>query len=143
MPLTAIDLIKNKLLARLESIEPGKVDHYFEHWNRLLGYISDDYAIQERFFRQYYNAFKDQLKAVHQVPVATRSNLIQIYEKLINHELRIPLEYLAGLFTAGDPRLVESLAKFAYMRGASDVVIDWIDDEISHMGYEYKTKEQL
>ena len=29
MPLTAIDLIKNKLLARLESIEPGKVDHYF------------------------------------------------------------------------------------------------------------------
>ena len=29
------------------------------------------------------------------------------------------------------------------MRGASDVVIDWIDDEISHMGYEYKTKEQL
>ena len=36
-----------------------------------------------------------------------------------------------------------ALAKFAYMRGASDVVIDWIDDEISHMGYEYKTREQL
>ena len=86
IPLTAIDLIKNKLLARLESIEPGKVDHYFEHWNRLLGYLSDDYAIQERFFRQYYNAFRDQLKEVHRVPVATRSNLIQIYEKLINHD---------------------------------------------------------
>lgn len=86
VPLTAIDLIKNKLLARLESIEPGKVDHYFGHWNRLLGYLGDDYAIQERFFRQYYNAFRDQLKAVHQVPVATRSNLIHIYEKLINHD---------------------------------------------------------
>ncbi len=88
MPLTVIDLIKNKLLARLESIEPGKVDHYFEHWNRLLGYLGDDYAIQERFFRHYYNAFKDQLKAVHQVSVATRSNLIQIYEKLINYDAK-------------------------------------------------------
>jgi hypothetical protein len=88
MPLTAIDLIKNKLLARLEDIEPGKVDDYFGHWNRLLGFLGDDYAIQERFFRQYYNAFKDQLKAVYQVPVATRSNLIQIYEQLIKHDAK-------------------------------------------------------
>ena len=88
MPLTAIDLIKNKLLARLESDEPGKVDHYFGHWNRLLGYLGDDYAIQERFFRQYYNAFKDEFKAAIQVPVATRSNLIQIYEKFINHDAK-------------------------------------------------------
>ena len=96
MPLTAIDLIKNKLLARLESIEPGKVDHYFGHWNRLLGYLGDDYAIQERFFRQYYNAFKDQLKAVHQVPIATRSNLIQIYEKLINHDAKDCLQKISA-----------------------------------------------
>ncbi len=96
MPLTAIDLIKNKLLARLESIEPGKVDHYFGQWNRLLGYLGDDYAIQERFFRQYYNAFKDQLKAVHQVPVATRSNLIQIYEKLINHDAKDCLQKISA-----------------------------------------------
>lgn len=88
MPLTAIDLIKNRLLARLETIEPGRIDYYFEHWNRLLGYLGDDYAIQERFFRQYYNAFKDQLKTVHQVPIATRSNLIQIYERLINHDAK-------------------------------------------------------
>ena len=96
MPLTAIDLIKNKLLARLESIEPGKVDHYFGHWSRLLGYLGDDYAIQERFFRQYYNAFKDQLKAIHQVPVATRSNLIQIYEKLINHDAKDCLQKISA-----------------------------------------------
>jgi uncharacterized protein with ParB-like and HNH nuclease domain len=67
MPLTAIDLIKNKLLARLEFIEPGRVDHYFEHWNRLLAYLGDDYSIQERFFRQYYNAFKEELKHIHRV----------------------------------------------------------------------------
>ncbi len=88
MPLTAIDLIKNKLLARLESKEPGRVDLYFGDWNRLLGYLGDDYAIQERFFRQYYNAFRDHLKMVHQVPVATRSNLIQIYEKLITYDAK-------------------------------------------------------
>lgn len=98
MPLTAIDLIKNKLLARLEAIEPGKVDQYFGQWNRLLGYLGDDYSIQERFFRQYYNAFKDSLKTVYQVPVATRSNLIQIYEKLINHDAK---DCLHKISTAG------------------------------------------
>ena len=98
MPLTAIDLIKNKLLARLESIEPGKMDNYFNQWNRLLGYLEDDYAVQERFFRQYYNAFKDELKAVHQVPMATRSNLIEIYEKLINHDAK---DFLQRINAAG------------------------------------------
>lgn len=85
MSLTAIDLIKNKLLARLDSTKPGSVGHYSEQWDRLLGYLGDDSAIQERFFRQYYNAFREQLREVYQVPVATRSNLIQIYERLIDH----------------------------------------------------------
>lgn len=96
MPLTAVDLIKNKLLAKLESIEPGKVGRYFEVWNRLLGYLGDDYAIQERYFRQYYNAFKDELKTVHHVPVATRTNLIQIYEKLINHDAQDCLQKISA-----------------------------------------------
>jgi hypothetical protein len=96
MPLTAIDLIKNKLLARLESIEEGKIDHYFGDWNRLLGYLGDDYSIQERFFRHYYNAFKDELKSVYQVPVATRSNLIQIYEKLIINDAKGCLQNISG-----------------------------------------------
>jgi Protein of unknown function DUF262/Protein of unknown function (DUF1524) len=102
MALTAIDLIKNKLLAHLESIEPGKVDYYFGHWNKLLGCLGDDYAIQERFFRQYYNAFKDELNAPFRKDdekkkdplgvVATRSNLIQIYEKLINRDAKACLQ---------------------------------------------------
>ena len=96
LPLTAVDMIKNKFLAKLESIEPGKVDHYFGSWNRLLGYLGDDYAVQERYFRQYYNAFKDDLKEVHQVPVATRSNLIQIYEKLINHDAKDCLQKISS-----------------------------------------------
>jgi uncharacterized protein with ParB-like and HNH nuclease domain len=108
MPLTAIDLIKNKLLARLETTEPGKVDHYFDVWNKLLGYLGDDYSIQERFFRHYYNAFKDQLNLPFRKdedkkkdplgPVATRSNLIQIYERLINQDAR---HHLQAIRSAG------------------------------------------
>jgi hypothetical protein len=96
--LSAIDLIKNKLLARLESLEPGKIDHYFIHWNKLLGYLGDDYSNQERFFRQYYNGFREDLKEIIQVPVATRSNLIQIYERLINHDVK---DCLKSLLAAG------------------------------------------
>ena len=108
MPLTAIDLIKNKLLARLETTEPGKVDHYFDVWNKLLGYLGDDYSVQERFFRHYYNAFKDPLnvpfrkdedkKKAPLGPVATRSNLIQIYEKLINQDAK---HHLQAIRSAG------------------------------------------
>jgi hypothetical protein len=102
MPLTAVDLIKNKLLARLETTEPGKVDHYFDVWNKLLAYLSDDYGVQERFFRHYYNAFKDELNVPFRKdddkkkdplgPVATRSNLIHIYEKLINQDAKSHLQ---------------------------------------------------
>ena len=107
-PLTAIDLIKNKLLARLETTEPGRVDHYFDVWNKLLEYLGDDYSVQERFFRHYYNAFKDTLNEPFRSeedkkkdplgPVATRSNLIQIYEKLINQNAQ---HHLQAIRSAG------------------------------------------
>lgn len=87
VPLTPIDLIKNKLLAKLEQIDPGHIDQHFNNWNYLLNYLGDDYTVQERFFRQYYNAFNNELKPiikdVQNASVATRSNLIKIYEKLI------------------------------------------------------------
>lgn len=96
IPLTAIDLIKNKLLAQLESTDPGRVDYYFDVWNKLLEFLGDDYSVQERFFRHYYNAFKESLNEPFRNvedtkkdplgPIATRSNLIQIYEKLFNQD---------------------------------------------------------
>lgn len=102
VPLTAIDLIKNKLLAQLESIEPGKVDNYFNNWNSLLSYLGEDYSVQERFFRQYYNAFKYELNAPFRKkgdkkkdplgPIATRTNLIHIYEKLVSYDAKNFLE---------------------------------------------------
>jgi uncharacterized protein with ParB-like and HNH nuclease domain len=86
VPLTAIDLIKNKLLAKLEADDIGQIDKHFTNWMKVLGALGDDYAVQERYFRQYYNAFKPKLKDIVSVPVATKSNLIHVYEKLISHD---------------------------------------------------------
>lgn len=86
VPLTAIDLIKNKLLAVLESKDPGSIDTQYNRWKKVIDALGDDYAVQERFFRQYYNGFKPDLKNIVSVPVATKSNLMQVYEKLIAHD---------------------------------------------------------
>lgn len=99
VPLSAIDLIKNKLLAKLERVDSEhSIDEHFATWNQLLTYLGDDYSIQERFFRQYYNAFKDTLKAGPNMTMATRSNLIAIYEKLIDRE---PITFLSDIKKAG------------------------------------------
>lgn len=86
VPLTAIDLIKNKLLAVLESQESGTIDKQYNRWKRVMDALGEDYTVQERFFRQYYNAYKPALRNVVSVPVATKSNLMQIYDKLIAHD---------------------------------------------------------
>lgn len=86
VPLTAVDLIKNKLLAKLEQQQPGNIDLHFDQWQKVIKALSDDYALQERYFRQYYNAFKPELKSIISVPIATKSNLMKVYEQLINHD---------------------------------------------------------
>lgn len=95
-PLTAIDLMKNLIMARAES-NNLTIDDCFNRWRMLLGNLSDDYGIQERFFRHYYNAFKHRLNEPFQSDndrkkdplgvVATRSNLLNIFENLINKDL--------------------------------------------------------
>ena len=95
-PLTAIDLMKNLILARAE--RAGLTcDDCFEDWQTLLSYLTDDYSTQERFFRQYYNAFKNRLNEPFRTDgqrkkdplgyIATRSNLLSIFEELINRDL--------------------------------------------------------
>jgi hypothetical protein len=85
-PLSIIDLIKNSLLAEFEKTEKGSIDTYYEKWKELLEYLGDDYTVQERFFRYYYDAFKTKLQGIYSVSVATRSNLIHIYEALIKND---------------------------------------------------------
>lgn len=97
VPLTAIDLIKNKLLAVLESKDPGSIDKHYNRWKKVIDALGDDYGVQERFFRQYYNAFKPDLKDIVSVPVATKSNLMHVYEKLIAHDAESFLQAMIRL----------------------------------------------
>jgi len=87
VPLSALDLIKNNLLSALEKKMPDSIHDNFTRWTRLLENLSDDYAVQERYLRQYYNAFKYKKEVVvPKIPLATRSNIIYIYEKLIDKD---------------------------------------------------------
>ncbi len=89
VPLSAIDLIKNKLLGHLQKIDKeSDLDENFDRWNNILSNLTDEYKIQERFLRQFYNAFnQEKTIKVDKKPKALRSNLIHIYEELINRDV--------------------------------------------------------
>lgn len=83
IPLSAIDIIKNNLLAELDKRPDYGIDRAFDEWKELIDLLPDP-AVQERFLRQLYNMFK----YLKQVEVkgctrATRSNLITIYDTLL------------------------------------------------------------
>ncbi len=53
----------------------------------MLENLTDDYSVQERYLRQFYNAFKFKDKiGVKGFALATRSNIIHIYENLIDKD---------------------------------------------------------
>lgn len=86
VPLSAMDIIKNKLLAQMEKKYDVGVDESFGRWQGIVEAIPE--AIdQERFLRHFYNAFKhrDEIK-VEKATRATRSVTIRIYETLINRD---------------------------------------------------------
>lgn len=92
-PLTPIDLIKNSLLAKAESTPGTSMDDAYNRWQQWLEALGDDYATQERFFRQFYNSMKDEYTmTVKGAPIALRSNLIRIYEDLIGRDVRDLIE---------------------------------------------------
>jgi uncharacterized protein with ParB-like and HNH nuclease domain len=84
VPLSAMDIIKNKMLAQLEKKHNVDINVSFERWRGIVESIPDA-KDQERFLRHFYNAFKhrDEIK-VEKIPRATRSSIIRIYETLIN-----------------------------------------------------------
>jgi uncharacterized protein DUF262/uncharacterized protein DUF1524 len=83
IPLSAIDIIKNNLLAELDKRPDYGIDRAFDEWKELIDQLPDP-AVQERFLRQLYNMFK-YLKRVEVKGCtrATRSNLIIIYDTLL------------------------------------------------------------
>ena len=93
VPLSAVDLIKNTLLSKI-GCDDSDLDYYFEQWQEILRRLGDDYTTQERFFRQNYDAFRRAANRPYAVEgkqfplgsVATRSNLLAIYERRIGDD---------------------------------------------------------
>jgi uncharacterized protein with ParB-like and HNH nuclease domain len=85
VPLSAIDIIKNKMLAEMEKQHRINIDESYERWQEIIGAIPDA-ADQERFLRHFYNAFRwDPSVKVDGIPRAVKSKIIAIYEKLIKN----------------------------------------------------------
>ena len=85
LPLTPIDLIKNQLLERAS--KNWGVEKTYNKWTEWLQNLGEEYRDQERFFRQFYNAFKNQWElTVPNAPVATRTKLISIYGAIVSND---------------------------------------------------------
>lgn len=94
VPLTAIDLMQNLLISI--SDKDNKSEDCYNNWIEIKNNISDEYSIQERFFRQYYNAFREELnkpfmndnqsKMFPLAYLATKTTLMNIYQKLIERD---------------------------------------------------------
>jgi hypothetical protein len=138
MPLTPVDLIKNHLLAESERKRVMNVDDAFQLWNEMLTNLGDNYATQERFLRHYYNAFKAELPEIPNAPVATRTNLIRIYETLLSTNIKSGTEALVAASriygrvtcvteTDSPTKLDDSLRQLMRAQGApSYVLLMWL-----------------
>lgn len=102
VPLSALDLIKNTLIAQAE--DASDADNSYAKWKYILNCVGqDDYSVQERFFRQYYNAFREELNAPYPKTdkryylgyLATRTTLLDIYEKMIKDDYKRFLDDLS------------------------------------------------
>lgn len=92
LPLSAIDLIKNNLISLADDPNNPKVaEKCYEKWEHILENLTDNYGVRERFFRQYYNAFREEINAPYKSDnkkyyfgnLATRTTLLEIYEELM------------------------------------------------------------
>lgn len=94
VPLSAMDIIKNKMLAQMERKHEVDINESFERWQGIIQAIPEAND-QERFLRQFYNTFKhrEEIK-VEKVPRAIRSLIIRIYETLINRNAPVVFEKL-------------------------------------------------
>lgn len=96
LPLSAIDIIKNKMLAQMEKKHRVNIDESFERWQGIVKAVPEVQE-QERFLRHFYNAFKHRKEIrVDKVPRATRSLIIKIFESLIKRDAAGVFQTLAN-----------------------------------------------
>lgn len=134
VPLSAIDLIKNSLMSRCEA--DSENEDVYDKWLAILNWLTDNHTIQERFFRQYYNAFVNELldeeKGITEVK-AQRGNLIKVYESLIkadHNKLLTDLYNKAQVYSilinnndAVDSNLREALLNLERIEGSSSYIL--------------------
>ena len=88
VPLSAIDIIKNKILSEMEKQHDVDIDQSYEQWQEVVDSIPDP-SEQERFLRHYYNAFRwDTDVRIQGISRAIKSKIITIYEKLIKKDAK-------------------------------------------------------
>ncbi|MDD3602005.1 MAG: DUF262 domain-containing HNH endonuclease family protein [Sulfurovum sp.] len=92
MPLSPIDLIKNKMFAQLAKDKIGDIEDHNTKWQKIIDNI-EDFNDQVRFLRHYYHAFqhKDNIK-IKRFKKATKTNLIEIYSELIENDVEFIFE---------------------------------------------------
>ncbi len=138
LPLTAVDLLKNKLLAQLGGQDEALLDAAAQQWEGLLKGLGDDYALQERFFRHYYNAHSQQLRQQpgreRLPPLVTKTNLMQVYEGLIGKDGQRARRFLDEVCAAGrhyarllapegDGELAQALAALVHVQGTPSYML--------------------
>src|SRR5690606_7075306 len=99
VPLSATDIIKNKMLAEMERQHQVNIDESYDRWQEIIGSVPDA-TDQERFLRHFYNAFRwDPAIRVEGIPRAIKSKIIAIYEKLIKKNAQFTFDRLCEMAT--------------------------------------------
>lgn len=96
LPLSPVDLIKNQFLALSDARGDMSVEDAFALWNGMLRNLGDSYNDHERFLRHYYNAFISELPPVASASLATKKNLIRIFETLFKNDLTGQMQKLVA-----------------------------------------------
>lgn len=78
--LTPMDLIKNIIFSK---VKENTIESSMEKWNKLIKYL-DKATIQERFLRQFYNAFsfKKEINVLNKKKISA-SNIIDTFQKIL------------------------------------------------------------
>ena len=99
VPLSAIDIIKNKMLAEMEKQHKVDIDESYARWQAIIAAVPDT-TEQERFLRHFYNAFRwDPTVRVEGIPRAVKSKIIAIYERLIKKNAQAVFDRLCDMAT--------------------------------------------
>ncbi len=97
VPLSALDIIKNAMLATLERQSAGAIDEAFETWSAMTERLGLDTTVHESYLRHFYNAFQvEPGLSVPNYKRATKTSLISIFENLIKKDAGKLLSELAS-----------------------------------------------